>query len=629
MALVQFQHSFIRIEQFITIFNMAPMHCIQLLLSQSAFINFKVNNDTRTSQYLNKIFNATTPLKMSVVSNAKAKYHIISVLNQHARIIFFLIQSKYSHEQTTGKLFTRKTVSLWRPRFGGPNDLINATINISKMHVQIGPNKSPKPVDIYEFRQSVNKYSYKIDNQSILSCTNNLLSNYNLANGIISITIHGPLSTPSYASLGQSFFNNDCKTISEDASITVHDCKMNQISVKLTDCMELQRLADSLCEYYDNSCIVNYHRTKIVSVLNDYLYLLRFSDNPDNFEYIFNYLGGYCSFTSCNIFKRNYRNRKDQIGSNKPETMVHSIQQIMDKIHCFYRHAFDIGNRLCFNERVMMSTNEKGQTYDNQYGEQYFTDSKIVKLHHILNVKRQKFGAETAALTERTHSKYNQINDEELRKTDKQMYSFGFPFEYGYIGENDDQYFSNWHDEIRVYPLYSSFKQELTSNCISTLSVGQFNNDYRKAEFHFISEYRKQTFPDMLLQHILSMMIYCNYTLLQYEFSKTYRILNGKKHSQFYYLGQYLKRSVRQFGTKICYGTVRAFYHGMNQRLMFPNYIGCGYGITIHGPLSTSSSFCVAANFTSNFGLIVEFTDSFCDMSCKYLSVSWLSDFGN
>ena len=57
-------------------------------------------------------------------------------------------------------------------------------------------------------------------------------------------------------------------------------------------------------------------------------------------------------------------------------------------------------------------------------------------------------------------------------------------------------------------------------------------------------------------------MIYCNYDVLQYEFSKTYRE-SISKHNNFYHLGKYLKMAVRRFGTVINEGAVKTFYHGV------------------------------------------------------------------
>eukprot|EP01084_Bolivina_argentea_P212617 361351_1 len=68
----------------------------------------------------------------------------------------------------------------------------------------------------------------------------------------------------------------------------------------------------------------------------------------------------------------------------------------------------------------------------------------------------------------------------------------------------------------------------------------------RKASILFNSKHCKSTYrpfdDDYYLQrhigieHLLSMMIYCNYTNLQYQFSKTYRENKGVNHNNFYWM---------------------------------------------------------------------------------------------
>eukprot|EP01083_Nonionella_stella_P298485 1013088_1 len=161
-------------------------------------------------------------------------------------------------------------------------------------------------------------------------------------------------------------------------------------------------------------------------------------------------------------------------------------------------------------------------------------------------------------------------------ENDKNMYSFGFRFIYDIhkqrMGKEEHRnIYRDYLDGIFVVPKYHDLKQELTSNTISTLTMSQFNHLHNKAIVYFNSAYRKQYIQpwenSMLIpirrrhvgplhaannnmvhneqyinmKHIMCLMVYCNYTNLQYEFSKTYRINHGADHSQFYHLGKYLQ----------------------------------------------------------------------------------------
>eukprot|EP01084_Bolivina_argentea_P197152 337897_1 len=103
-------------------------------------------------------------------------------------------------------------------------------------------------------------------------------------------------------------------------------------------------------------------------------------------------------------------------------------------------------------------------------------------------------------------------------------------------------------------------------------------------------------------------MIYCNYTHLQYIFSKTYRENKGNNHCYFYFLGKYLKIALHHFSSKISNQTADTFYHGISRTVYFPQYINSDRtrGLSVNGPLSTSSSFEVACNFAQHAGLIIE-----------------------
>eukprot|EP01083_Nonionella_stella_P022088 61076_1 len=129
------------------------------------------------------------------------------------------------------------------------------------------------------------------------------------------------------------------------------------------------------------------------------------------------------------------------------------------------------------------------------------------------------------------------------------------------------------------------------------------------------------------VQHILSLMIYCNYNEFQYKLSKTYRANNGMDHTNFYQIGVYLKQAVRSFGTTIRDGDISIFYHGISEALSFPAYVN---NVRVYGPLSSTCSIVAATNFTSvNRGIIIEFGDTkhIESTSPKYFSCSWLSDF--
>eukprot|EP01084_Bolivina_argentea_P019058 35456_1 len=86
----------------------------------------------------------------------------------------------------------------------------------------------------------------------------------------------------------------------------------------------------------------------ICQLLDDYLYLQQYHNTDNEFEYIYYQLGGFCDIQTCDVFKRNHNNSNTFTGYDT------SRYQILDKIHCFYCHTFDIGLRLTQQERDIL-----------------------------------------------------------------------------------------------------------------------------------------------------------------------------------------------------------------------------------------------------------------------------------
>eukprot|EP01084_Bolivina_argentea_P028948 53768_1 len=96
-----------------------------------------------------------------------------------------------------------------------------------------------------------------------------------------------------------------------------------------------------------------------------------------------------------------------------------------------------------------------------------------------------------------------------------------------------------------------------------------FNCAYDDDSYHIFSFI--QTYNSFTVQHLLSLMIYCNWTKLQYQFSKTYRQIKcnetkhnvKKRHSNYFWLGKYLKDSVNRFGDRVVTTNIKKLYHGI------------------------------------------------------------------
>eukprot|EP01083_Nonionella_stella_P127810 387165_1 len=402
----------------------------------------------------------------------------------------------------------------------------------------------------------------------------------------------------------------------------------------------------------------------IKQILNGYLYVIDKYKDAHYFEAIARELG-VCDASKCKIFDRHYRDRNTNAVDD-------ARRQIIDTIHCYYQHCYDIGNRLSLKEQILCDCSS--ENVDN-----VFTNTKIQSIRKILQ-KKHKYPANMRMRynTSYTANKYEQLslfanqnqtkpakecgqcrkvktgkidetngvfycnscwnnygnnvdqnNDETAASgTDSDMFHFGVKFEYKQINE-----YPHYDKKKNVYNIcrkYKSLKYEMLNNTISTLNSNAFKHELCKAQIYHETAYRRQKYKKMSLDQLLALMIYCNYNTLQYLFSKTYRLSGTQhildQHSNFYHFGSNLTTAVHSFGTIL--NDNDRLYHGISQKMHFSYIVGsAGKGVSIYCPLSTTREMCVAAHFTNNEGLIVEFSSAgFCP---KWFSVSWLSNYGN
>jgi len=237
---------------------------------------------------------------------------------------------------------------------------------------------------------------------------------------------------------------------------------------------------------------------------------------------------------------------------------------------------------------------------------------------------------------------------------DRRSYAFGVVFEYDVNHRFSSR--MNANNYVRYVPMkYASFKEEIVSlSAKADIALTQWLYQYKKADLHFTSFYcrafvtkHNKTYCEALdggirhelqIEHLLALMFYCNYDLLQYEFSKTYRRISPEesnkqiadRHSCFWHLGKWIKEAVHHFGTRInssdSHGT---FYTGISQ-MVFSN--AC-YGY-FNTPLSTTTDVSVAACFANENGLIVELSNGAASYpmylsSAKYFAMHWLSRYSS
>eukprot|EP01084_Bolivina_argentea_P309961 536206_1 len=246
----------------------------------------------------------------------------------------------------------------------------------------------------------------------------------------------------------------------------------------VTKCRSLFRLIETMDKYKHNmddsksndECI---DEIEIHVIINDFLHLMStHNQNDEQFEKIANIFGN-CNISKCKIFRRNHRERTKFNDSSILHDLYDTVNtncihkyQILDKIHCFYQHCYDIGNRLLMREKLIINhCNYKENCDEKIEGIQCTKNAKINKLCQILSNKRKIYeNMQGVNITETLYQKYNQLS---IAHDYQNMYIFGCEYRYKGTGEEKE----TEYEAIIIMKTYATFKEELTNNIIKTITM--------------------------------------------------------------------------------------------------------------------------------------------------------------
>eukprot|EP01084_Bolivina_argentea_P188780 324867_1 len=236
----------------------------------------------------------------------------------------------------------------------------------------------------------------------------------------------------------------------------------------LMNCFASERLCKILIKYHEfkihpesvpfsnmNECInklSNAYNNR--TLLNDYIHLLTTHNSNKDYENIYKYfvseMTNKCDVISCNFFSRYQRDRSRDYDLNirqqlfnTSETKEINTQEIIDRIHCYWLHTFDLGYKLTSKELQEISTKDEKEIEKTNNDIQLTNciDYELIYRQKIIRNKRRRF-AETEHKQQNKRMVYvverNRNNKWMLKKDEKshrtndaklgQIYSFGFPY---------------------------------------------------------------------------------------------------------------------------------------------------------------------------------------------------------
>eukprot|EP01083_Nonionella_stella_P056511 148770_1 len=442
---------------------------------------------------------------------------------------------------------------------------------------------------------------------------------------------------------------------------------------------------NGLGEYYNNT-----------HLLNDYNHLIQFHD--DVFHHIYAYFDGECDFGRCVLIKRLHRDRdyyrddekRKEIYYNYDDEKEINTQQILNKIHCYYRHAYDLGFRVKQSKLLRIQKNVRKRSRWSTADRASAVMQSIKKLHktksYTIDSKEAQniiFNHDALSEEEEEKEEMNTIEEEEeeeargfedewalldlcgliqqkrnnlrmLRGTkrmnmNKFIGKVGTSQRYHYWMKYDDDDDKHWQIEIK----YETFKDEMLSNQVYTISVQQWQYLHEKAHDHYHMKRSRKIRPNkywaelyelpndaansssfsITMSHIIAIMLHSNFDSVQREFTETFYRLEDEsdealkcRHSNFFHFGRLLRELIECFGKKK-YNKNIVFYHGITDDLMFIESTKYFYA-----PLSVTTSIEVAIAYSNNNGkdYLLELVDDDSVLGmARYFDCSWLSDFGN
>eukprot|EP01084_Bolivina_argentea_P301849 520879_1 len=146
------------------------------------------------------------------------------------------------------------------------------------------------------------------------------------------------------------------------------------------------------------------------------------------------------------------------------------------------------------------------------------------------------------------------------------------------------------------------------------------------------------------MDHILCIIIYCDWTDLQSDFSNTFRISQfetmkalKKCNSKYYYLSKCLIECVVDFGINGEGYVVENKWKPRDLGNEKPSPFFCGLSVVLNiplfatylsGPCSTSKNITVAMNFAQRDGMIMQLinNEDLCSIQ-NYFDCSWISNY--
>eukprot|EP01084_Bolivina_argentea_P120619 213819_1 len=221
-------------------------------------------------------------------------------------------------------------------------------------------------------------------------------------------------------------------------------------------------------------------------------------------------------------------------------------------------------------------------------------------------------------------------------------FSTGIIFFYDDIHKEDETKQADWLNgyspsDLYVSPHSTCIRNEILESNFVTIEQWQKKIDIKAKHYFNTSTVKKMRSEGLQLEHLYSILLYCDWTELSSDFSSTFRKKSQfetiksliSRHEKYYYFAKTLTETVNKYGINGRYeppnGEYGPFYTGMSVVLNIPSF-----AIFLKGPCSTSKCKQVAKNFAKRNGILIQFqNDTYNEGALQnFFDCSWMSGYG-
>ena len=374
------------------------------------------------------------------------------------------------------------------------------------------------------------------------------------------------------------------------------------------------------------------------------------------------------------VFYAKYDSLRKMLYNDSEDIKEIYTQTLLDRIYCYILYAYNT---------VILNAVEWGRIKD------YDETDKLITAKEMLNEK--KLWMQKAKKVYRINDRANKFmlnvrsdppnNHKEKKEEDEEEEEiFTIPSEYNRIDvafkDDSSGYFdfgaaeflywdSNKQSEWYIPKKYESLKEEILQNKACPISMQQFNNLYENASNlsesqkssqylsyegledsaddisldtqPYVDKYGIYEFTPIKLNHICSILLYCNHYQLQQVLLSTYSPNIGSnesikewklRHAEFANWAKYLREAVEVFGKKISEKDL--FYFSINSDQI---EFGKSLNVCFNVPLSMTRNMFVAqsffewdAGYDDEIGMLLSVTKQ-SNATALYMDCGWCSDY--